>query len=80
MIPFEKRRELKALGAQFDGVARSIARLTDRIYALDLNRGRQADALKLIRRNLNHATRYKRDALPSLEESLINIGANINDD
>lgn len=75
MIRAAKQRELKAIGAQFDGVARSIARLTDRLYELDLRRDRQADALKLIRRNLNHATRYKRDALPSLEQSFINIGA-----
>ena len=66
----EKRAELKQIGAQFDGVTRSIAKLTDRLYALDMPRGRQAEVLKLIRRNLNHATRYHRDTLPSLEESL----------
>jgi hypothetical protein len=76
MIPFEKRRELKAIGAQFDGVTRSIAKLTDRLFALDLNRGRQAEALKEIRRALNNATRFHRDSLPSLEKFLSTLGAN----
>jgi hypothetical protein len=75
MIPLEKRRELVSLGAQFDGVARSIARLTDRLYKLDLRRDRQAASLKEIRRALNNATRYNRDALRSLEQIFVNIGA-----
>lgn len=60
--------ELRAIGAQSDDVVRSVAKVCQRIYALNLPRSRQSEVLYALRKALNVATRYRPESGGSLEQ------------
>lgn len=53
--------ELRAIGAQCDGVTRTVTKICTRIYALQLPRSKQREVLHALRKALNNATRYQRE-------------------
>lgn len=62
-------RELSNIGAHADGLVRSVAKLCQRVYALQLPRSKQREVLHALRKALNNSTRYQREpGCASLEQ------------